>query len=406
MSTSNIPKITISDTGVSVPETSAVLAGALLDYQGAFGTDLNIENVATPQGYLAQEQTTSIVDQNAAIAYILNNIDPAYASGRMQDAIMRIYFLQRQGATYTVVTAQCTGIVGGTLPKGSQAKDDAGYIYSSTADAKFGTDGLATVQFKCLTAGAISCGVGELSTIAVSVPTWDAVTNLTAGVVGDVVEGRLFAEKRRQQSVAKNSRAETSSIVAAIGDLDGVIDVWGVDNYTDETVLYGETDYPLVQNSVYVAVVGGDQTEIANVIWAKKSPGCNMNGNTTVTVLDETIKSGTKPVYNIKFNIPTNTNIKFAIELTNNPNLPSDIIAQTKAAIINAFNGGYPDKDRERIAGTIYASRYLAPVFAIGSYVDIIDLFVGFTTADQSRVNLGIDQFPVVTEDDITVTLV
>ena len=405
-SISNVPIITITDTGVSVPDTPSVLAGVLADYRDAFGVDLNIENVATPQGYLSQEETAKITEQNATIAYYFNGVDPAYASGRMQDGIARIYFLTRKPATYTVVTATCAGIVGYTLPKGSQAKDAAGNIYSSTADAIFDGAGEASVQFQCTIPGAIACGIGELSTIAVSVPGWDAVTNETAGVPGEESENRLQFEKRRQQAVAKNSRSETSSIIAAISDLDNVIDVWGIDNYTDATILYGETDYPIVKNSVYIAVVGGDADEIANAIWAKKSPGSNMNGNTTVTVYDESIASNNKPAYNIKFNIPSNTTVKFAVELTDNPSLPSDIVDLVKATIIAAFNGEIEGKDRERIASTIYASRYLAPIFAINSNVDVIDLFVGFGTADQSRVTMGIDQFPVVTEDDITVTLV
>ena len=57
MSTSsNVPALTITDTGVVAPQTSDVLNGVLQDLNTAFGGNLNITNVGTPQGYLAENK--------------------------------------------------------------------------------------------------------------------------------------------------------------------------------------------------------------------------------------------------------------------------------------------------------------------------------------------------------------
>ena len=404
---SNIPSIQVTETGVSVPETAEVLAGALSNLVGAFGSGLNVTNPATPQGYLAQEKTATIMKQNAAIALLFNLVDPAFSYGRMQDAIGRIYFISRKPATFTTVEALCTGIPFKTLPKGSQARSDTNEIYESTADAVFNAGGLATVQFICTKPGPIACGAGELSRIAVAVPgVWDAITNPAAGVLGSYAESRLAFERRREQSVSINSSGTTQAVYSNVAALDEVIDAYCVDNPSGEEKIFGVTNYPMKPHSLTLAVVGGDDDEIARVLFERKDAGCDMNGNKTIRVTDETPASNNKPVYDMVFLRPAHTPIKFNIQIKKNASLPSDVISQTKAAVISAFNGGFNGKDRERIAGTIFASQYYAPVAAISANMSILSIDIGFVTADQVLLTVGIDQFPTVGEDDITVELV
>lgn len=405
MADTNVPSVEITDTGVSVPETSEVLAGVLQDYNAAFGGNLNITSVSTPQAYLAAETTACITAVNAALAYIFNSVDPAYASGRMQDAIARIYFITRRAATYTTVTALCTGQPGVTLPAGSQATDDNGYTYSSVADAVFGTDGTVEVIFQCDTAGAIACAAGSLTHIQVAVYGWDAITNETAGIAGSEEENREDFENRRYESVAINATGTVAAIRAAVLNLDEVTDCYCVDNPTNETVAYGATDYELAPHSVYVAVVGGDDDEIAQAIWTKKDLGCDMNGNTTVTVEDDSALAAPYPQYEITFNRPTAVPVLFAVTLQANNSLPSDIVTQVKDAIVSAFNGATEGFARERMASYVFASRYYSVVSALSDYVNILSILIGTETADSNMLEMGIDQYPTISADNIEVTL-
>ena len=45
----NIPSVTITETGISVPPTQDILSGALQDINAAFGGNLNVSSVSTPQ---------------------------------------------------------------------------------------------------------------------------------------------------------------------------------------------------------------------------------------------------------------------------------------------------------------------------------------------------------------------
>lgn len=404
-SISNVPSVTITEAGVDVPETPKVLAGVLKDYNVAFGGNLNIENVATPQGYLAQETTANIAEMNAALAWLFNNVDPAYASGRMQDAIARIYFLSRKTATKTTVQALCTGSPGVTLPTGSRAQDDDGNTYTSISDAAFDQTGQLTVTFSCDTTGPIVCPAGGLTKIIVAVSGWDAVTNLDAGIPGMPIENRSDFERRRYQSVSGNATGTSPAILGAVFDLPDVTDCYVIENFTNEVKTVGETNYPLSPHSIYVGVVGGDEDNIAKTIWRKKDLGCNMNGNTIITVYDDSGLATPYPEYQITFNRPAAIPIKFSIILKNNSMLPSDIKTQIQNAVIDAFNGGVDGIDRERMGSTIFASTYYGVVSKLSAYANIISVLIGFDAPEHNTLQMGIDQYPTISTADIEVIL-
>lgn len=402
---SNVPALQITPEGVTTPDSVTIRNGVLADENIAFGGDLDIVTPSTPQAYLADQLTSNISNANAAVAYFVSQVDPATAEGRMQDAIARIYFLTRDGATSSVVQAQCTGQPGAILPAGSLAEDDANNLWQSTGDVTFSGGGIASVQFVCLVTGPILLGIGALTRIAQAVPGWDAITNLGAATVGTNVETRAAFERRRQESVAKNGRGSAPAIRSAVWGVAGVLDVFAYDNYTNAVMNYGSTSYPIAPHSIYVGVVGGDDDEVAQAIWKAKDAGCDMNGNTTITVSDTEGYSYPYPTYPIKFNRPMSLPIKFAIQIANSSALPADIVALTKAAVIATFNGTNGSQ-RARMGGQIFASNFYAPVAAVGTTVSIIQIKIGTTTPTLDTVNVGIDQTPTIADADITVTLV
>lgn len=406
MPTSNVPALTITSTGVSVPATQDVLNGVLADYNDAFGGNLNIANVGTPQGALASDTTGYIQTSNASVAYLTAMVDPATSEGRFQDAIGRIYYLYRKGATASVVNAQLTGQPGVSIPAGSaQAQDTAGNLWVSNGIATFSGSGLATVEFACATLGAISLGIGQLTQIAQTYPGWDAITNLEAATVGREVETRAEFETRRAASVARNAHGSVAAIFGNVADVPGVIDVFTVDNFTNATVNYGATNYPLSPHSIYVGVVGGTDADVANAIFDKKDAGCDMNGNTTVSVQDTATFAYPYPTQAITFNRPTSLPIKFAVQLQANPNLPANIITLVQDAVVQSFTG-QDGGDRARMGSTIFASRFYGNVAATSNATAILSIKIGTSTATLDTLSVGIDQEPTLATSDISVTLV
>lgn len=402
--TSNVPKITFTQTGVVIPAESDVLAGVQSDINAAFGGGLN-PALETPQGQLASSQSAAIGYKNGEFAYFVNQVDPQYSSGKFQDGIGRIYFLNRKPATSTSVMCTLTGSIGAVIPAGSFAQDTNGNTYAATGDITIGLAGTANGEFQNVKTGPIPCASGTLTKVYQAVAGWDAITNSSAGVTGQDVESRADFEYRRKQSVALNGKGTAASIYGAVFDVDNVTDVYVTENPTSSTVTVGSTSYSMLPHSLYVGVVGGVDSDIAKAIWNKKDIGCDYNGNTTVTVTDDSGYNYPYPSYTVKFHRPDSLPIKFAVQIVNSPSLPTNIVALVKAAIVARFNGA-DGSSRERMGSLVLASRYYGPIAGISSSVSLLSVLIGTSTATLTQIQVGIDKAPTISESDITVTLV
>ena len=403
-SPSSVPKLKFTTAGVTVPAETDVLAGVQADMNAAFGGGLN-PALETPQGQLASSQAAIIGDKNNEIAYFVNQVDPQYSDGRFQDAIGRIYFLTRKPATPTVVQATVNGLAGTVIPGGTLAQDTSGNTYACSGNVTIGATGSATAEFQNIETGPIPCAAGTLTQVYQAVPGWDTITNAADGTLGSDVESRADFEYRRKNSVAKNGTGTPQAIYAEVFALADVLDVYVKDNPTGSAVNTGSTNYPIAAHSIYVAVVGGSDADVAAAIWRKKDVGCDYNGNTSVTVTDESGYSYPQPSYSIKFQRPASLAVKFAVRIVNDPSLPSNIVTLVKNAIIARFNGA-DGTTRERIGATILASRYYGAVVSVASNVSLLDVLIGTSSPTLTQINVGIDQRPTVSAADITVTLV
>lgn len=396
-----VPKIRFTPQGVILPSDLDILAGKQIDINSAFGGGTN-PALNTPQGQLASSDAAIISDKNAEIALICNQVDPQYATGRFQDALGRIYFMERVPATSTVVSCVLTG--GGLVPAGTLARDTSGNTYTLLADVTIGTGGTALGSFANILTGPIACPAGTLTQVYQSVPGWDAITNPTDGALGSNVESPAEFEFRRQQSVAINGRGTTQAINAAVFAVANVLDCLVLDNPEGVTVLKGSTNYPLVHNSLYVAVVGGVAADIAQAVWSKKDTGCSYNGNTTVNVLDMDYEFP-QPTYPVTFEIPAPLPILFAVQIISNPSLPSNIASLIQAAIIAQFNGTNGSQ-RARIGSLIRAASYFGVIASTDPNVLLESVLIGTTTPTANSVQVGIDQAPSISAGNISVVLV
>lgn len=465
----NVPAPALGLKGFIAPAESAILAGVQADLNAAFGGDLN-PGLTTPQGQLAQSLTAIIGDANDQFLALANGIDPAFADGRMQDAIARIYFIERNPAQATVVTATCSGLTGAVIPVGAKAQDSSGNLYLCTDGGTIPVTGSIDLTFACTTTGPIACPIGALSLIYQAIPGWDSVTNAAAGVIGRDVESRADFELRRQQSVAINAQGSLAAIRAEVLNVPGVLDAYATENVESTAsgasftasiatnvltvsavasgtigvgqavsgagVALGTTidslgsgtggtgtyllnisqtigseamtsalgGVSLAANSVLVSAYGGVAQDIAEAIWRKKAPGCNYNGNTTVTVLDTDNYLPPYPAYTVKFYIPAPTAIKFAVSMQNNPGVPSNYVQLVRAAILAAFNGT-DGGTRARIGSAIFGSRYYAGVASLGQWSLIYSILVGVSTANRTSLLLPVTMIPTLLDTDIAVTL-
>ena len=370
--TTNVPAITWVNGAPVLPTEQDILTGVQTDINVAFGGGVNSQ-LTTPQGQLAQSETAIIGEKNNEIAYIANQVNPAFASGIWQDAIGYIYFMTRIQAAGTVVQATCTGAVGTVIPAGSIAQDTNGYLYSLTASVTIPASGNIVGTFQNQTTGAIACNVGALIKIYTAVAGWDTVYNSTSGTLGNAVESRAAFEARRQNSVAVNAVNSIQAIEAAVLTVPNVLQAVVVDNPSGTAISYGSTSYSIAANSMVVSVGGGSSSAIAQAIWNKKPPGCGYNGNTTVTVYDTSY--ATPIAYSVTYLTPTATNCYFDIVIKSNSLLPSNITQLVQNAVVASFNG-QDGGQAAYIGQTTYSGRYYANINAISPYVNIEEVYL------------------------------
>lgn len=228
----NVPSPAFGPTGFVAPPESAILAGTLADINQAFGGVLD-QSLTTPQGQLATSEAAIIGNANNQFLELANGVDPAFAAGRMQDAIGRIYFIERNPAQPTVLQIACNGLAGVVIPANNALiQDQSGNIYNCTTTATIPASGSITTSFACMTTGPIP--VPGVSTVSIyrAIPGWDSVA-CTSGVVGNNVESRADFEYRRSQSVALNAQGSLPSVLGAVFNVPNVLDAYATENPTN-----------------------------------------------------------------------------------------------------------------------------------------------------------------------------
>lgn len=379
----DVPLPTFGPFGFTSPEELAILAGVFADMNSAFGGNLNL-SLSTPQGQWATSLAAVIGASNDLFVDFTNQVDPAFASGRMQDAIARIYYLTRRGAIPTTVEARCSGATGVTIPVGALARATDGTIFAATTAGTIQTSGYVDLPFAALTTGPIDLPIGALSTIYRTIPGWDSVTNLTAGLTGRNAETREELEDRRAQSVAGNATGILPAVRGSVLSIPGVIDAFVTENPNPSPITVGGVS--ILAHSLYVSVYGGTDVEVATAIWLKKPPGCNYTGATTVIIADTNSGYLTPPTYTVKFDRAAATPVDFDVEIASGPGVPGDAGVQIEAAIAAVF------PSLARIGQSLYASAFTCAIAALGPWVRLLSIEV-----DGGAVKtIDIDQIPTL----------
>ena len=376
--TTNVPSFTFTATGFVAPSGPAVLAGVQADINASFANTLNY-SLTTPQGQLSMSWAAIIDNTYATFQYYAQQVDPSYSSGRMQDAIGRIYGMQRQPSIPTQLQISCVGLSGVVIPFGALIQDTAGNLYScaTVGGGTIPVGGSLTLQFNAVVPGPTGVPLTNNVSIYQTIPGWDAVS-VVSGVIGQNVEGRSAFETRRQASVAGNSFGALGSILGAVSLVPNVTDFYGINNSNSAPLTTQGVTIPAY--SIYICVAGGTPQAVANAIFSKKGAGAPMAGNTTVTVYDSNPLYSSPIPYQITYQIPQGLPILWNVQLVGNPNIPTNYISLVQNALVAACTGqsnvtNPPPKIR--IGSTVYASAYASAIAALGSWAQISSIQVG-----------------------------
>lgn len=399
-------------TGVTVSEVSDVRAQVAEQWQQAFAGEgkppLDIDP-ETPAGQLIDSQTAAVCEKDNELLFLANQFNPRYAEGKWQDALAKIYFLERHPAVPSSAVLTCTGLARTTIPLSAQVRDENGNTWECTKATRIGDNGSAQVPFACTTAGPIEAKAGAISRICTTVAGWDTATNETDALVGNNEETQASFEARRYQSVALNSRSSVQSVYSRVASLDGVIFCCVRQNRTSaEQEIDG---IKLKPHSIYTCVLGGEDNAIAEALYNTVSAGCDYTGDVEKLVTDPITHIQDR----VRFSRPVNKKVGIKVSIRKNDDTPPNAEEAIKEAVYNNFYGlaneYVNNQPLLRVVGgdTLYASRFYFSLLNQG-FNEILSVQVALPADGESPtysnvLAVPINVNPTLSTEDISVII-
>jgi uncharacterized phage protein gp47/JayE len=398
-------------TGLHAPDTGEIRESVARDWQDAFHEDGKVDldvDPSAPAGQLVDAETAEIEAKNAELLYLANQFNPRVAEGRWQDALGYIYFLRRKKDEPTVVVCRVTGAAGTVVPYGAVVRNDDGHTLICNRSVAVGEDGTAETTFRCVRTGPIDIAAGSVNSIVTVTPGWDTVGNAEAGVAGRDLETRADFEARRYASVAMNAHGSTAALYGALNNLSGfagVIDVQVLENIgPDPVVKYGVT---VPGHGVTICIFGGQDTDIARIIYEKKDAGCDTGGNTEVS---HAAPEYAGALYTYRILRPKTVNFWVRVTLAGSDAPLSPAVVQAiRNAVLSDFRGENPHTLMPRVglAQTVYAARFVHAVTALPGVVNLLTVGIALGTDEPSDyasvIDIRGDQEPVMSADNISI---
>ena len=179
--------------------------------------------------------------------------------------------------------------------------DDGITPFSISVDVNLQIDTQASPgNYTAVNTGPISVPANTLITIVNPISGLGSINNLAAGLAGQIAETDEKLRNRRRELLTGLGAATDEAIrQAVLQEVDGVTACLVISNRLD--VADGDGRPP---HSFETVVSGGDEDDIAQIIWENMPAGIYPEGNITKTIVDSTGTSQT-----VRFSRPTNVYI-------------------------------------------------------------------------------------------------
>ncbi len=383
----------LDNNGIIVTDTADIKETVQGEFQTALGADLSLED-STPQGRLIDIETdarSQVIENNALIANLFNfNM----AFGVALDALGANYGLGRQAATSSSVVATVTGVEGTTISAGSQAATQAGDLFYAENNITIPASGSVNATFLSVEKGVIPCPVGSLTKIIDGTFGWETINNTSSAILGQEQESDASFKQKFYDSGLFNGMSLTQDYENALMNVANVQSCYVRDNGKNVSEVYDTVT--INPHSVYACVDGGNDEDVAQALFNRKSGGSGWSGNTTVTITDETWGD----TYEVTFDRPaeiqiyTNITVDVGTSTTPTPEL------SVQEAVNNYING-------LKVGGDVLPFEVATAVTNNVSGVKVTNVQVGTSSGSlaTSDITIHINQVAKSQLENITVTL-
>jgi uncharacterized phage protein gp47/JayE len=270
---------TIDSTGISAPAFEDILFTLQSNFQSIYGSDIYIEP-DSQDGQWLSVLAQMVNDGNQADVTTYNGYSPSFAQGAALSSQVKINGLRRDVASNSSAVVEIIGQAGTQITNGVVA-DQNKNLWNLPSLVQIPVSGSILVTAVAQEQGTIIALAGTINQINTPTRGWQSVSNPGDATPGDPVE--TDAQLRQRQSVSTSLPAQTplEAIIANVANTPGIGRNKIYENQGSATDANG-----LPGHSIAVVAEGGDITAIAQTIEAKKSPGTDTYGTTSVTVND------------------------------------------------------------------------------------------------------------------------
>lgn len=409
-----MPGPTYGPSGLQIQTATEVQADLSAYLQTQFGSTLQSLNGNTVIGQLVSALAQVLVAHQEGIDGVYQSMYLDGAQGVNLDRLVQLVGLTRNAATATTVTVEITnnGLINAILPLGTVLQHTAtGALFSTTIGAyNIAPSGTATVYLRANATGPLDITAGSAWTFVSSFVgvTNCTVANAAGGTSGTAQESDAELRLRVLYSAHLPGKGTVQAIKAALADLNGVTYAQVYENTTDTTGITSPVSIPLLPAHGFVAVtVGGNDLDIANIIYDQKPAGIQDYGSTTYPLVN-----AEGDTVNVHFEQATSSTISVAITL---PGVDASFDTAIKDAIISYIGGtlstgdtvqGLNVGDTVVLAGVGCAAYDATKVNGKSNCTGITSLGISVSPAAPAGANIVLpwNKYPVTSAANITVT--
>lgn len=345
----------IDATGIHVQTLADIKAELEAAYKAIYGDDIAIDS-DTPDGQLIGIETQAKADMLDFAVQVYNSHDVDAVIGRSQDVLYKLNNIFRTSAKFSFVQVNVTvnqAVNLSGLDDDIDNPDGVGYTVSNANGDLFilvnsvslTSAGTYLLEFRAKELGAITATVNSINVMSTVVAGVVSVNNPAIQyITGTEEEPDVDFRIRRNKSTTINGQGFYDALTAQLLQLDNVDAAIVYENDTSST----DSDGTL-EHTIWCIVRGGLDADIAKVIYANKTFGCGLRGDTTALVT----KSDGSTIL-IKFDRPASEDLYINLEIrVKNPAYSPDLGLIKSGLISNLVYEIYESADVTSIASEV-----------------------------------------------------
>ncbi len=267
------------ESGIVIERLDSILERVEQGFKRIYGQNINIDP-DTPDGQMIGILGQIKVDLEELAEDVYRQLDPDLATGAWLEQRVAYAGLVRRKASYSYLRS--------VILTGDPYTEINNLIVSDTnktrwileQKATLNESGSARADFRSEELGAFSLNANTQLTIETITLGLNSVTTSVDAEIGIEEETDSQLRQRFSKSRAKNAINSAEAIEGGIGDLADVKQVIVLENNTSQTDSIG-----ISPHSINVVVEGGNETDIAQVIYKNKGAGIGLQGQTSVNLM-------------------------------------------------------------------------------------------------------------------------